>query len=263
MQQLSVDVDLWALLYQLIYYFPWYVGLVLIPMGIRVIIERSIGIRQEMFEEKAFPKISPLLPVDLSYEDAFRTITLTVLYFPLLEELVFRGLPYIFFGTLGVMIGSAVWVLMHPAWQLQHISSLPLRKKLVFTVTSTFYYSANAVFYSMMWLNGAGLAAILYHAIHNGWLTFADIIKEIELPAPWKRYKYVRKQPIADETPRILRLFRRRRPGPRKEGGEEELEELTEMRFVVKKPTRSLNDLADEAKEFMFVRKKIKNEEEE
>jgi len=256
MQQFIVDAQ--TLLYQLVYYFPWYVALVLIPMAIRVTIERIAGIRPESFEDR----VTPLLPINMSYEAAFRTITVTVLYYPLFEELLFRGLPYIFFGPIGLVIGSIVWVAMHPAWQLQYLSSYPLRTKLLFTATSTFYYAANAVFYGMMWYNGAGLCAILYHIIHNGWLTLCDIIKEIELPAPWKKYKYVRKQPIADETPRILRLFRRKKPEPKEEPIESDFEEepLTKTRFVVKRTTRSLSDIADEAKEFMFVRRKVKNE---
>ena len=254
MQQFAVDG--WTLLYQMLYYFPWYVGLVLIPMAIRVTIERAIGIRPETFEDR----VNPLLPINMSYEAAFRTITITVFYYPLFEELLFRGLPYLFFGTLGVIIGSLVWVIMHPAWQLQYLSAYPLRKKLIFTATSTGYYVANAVFYAMMWLNGAGLAAILYHIIHNGWLTLGDIIKEIELPAPWKRYRYVRKQPVADEAPiKVLKFFRRNKPVDEEHGEIEE--QPLQLRFVVKKATRSLSDEVEEAKRFIFVRRKLKNEE--
>jgi len=253
-QQFAVDG--WTLLYQMLYYFPWYVGLVLIPMAIRVTIERAIGIRPETFEDR----VNPLLPINMSYETAFRTITITVFYYPLFEELLFRGLPYLFFGTLGVIIGSLIWVLMHPAWQLQYLSAYPLRKKLLFTATSTGYYAANAVFYGMMWLNGAGLAAILYHIIHNGWLTLGDIIKEIELPTPWKRYRYVRKQPVAGEAPiKVLKFFRRNKPVDEEHGEIEE--QPLQLRFVVKKSTRSLSDEVEEVKRFIFVRRKLKNEE--
>ena len=250
MQQFTVDG--WTLLYQMLYYFPWYVGLVLIPMVIRVVVERAIGIRPETFEGKVS---APLLPFNMSYEAAFRTVTITVLYYPLFEELLFRGLPYLFFGFLGVVIGSLVWVVMHPAWQLQYLSAFPPRKKIVFTITSSSYYATNAVFYSMMWLNGAGLAAILYHIIHNGWLTLGDIIKEIELPAPWKHYKFIRRQPIGEEAPPSFKLFRK--PKPREEPEEQELP----LRFVVRKTKRSLADEVEEAKSFMFVRRKVKNEE--
>ena len=257
MQQFAVDG--WTLIYQLLYYFPWYVGLVLIPMVIRVVIERAIGIRPEMFESR----ITLPLPINMSYETAFRTIALTVLYYPLFEELLFRGLPYMFFGLLGIVVGSTVWVIMHPAWQLQYLSALPLRKKIVFTITSSSYYVANAVFYSMMWLNGAGLAAILYHIIHNGWLTLGDIIKEIELPTPWKKYKYIRKHPIAEEapSPKLFKLFRRgQRAGEEKEESKDLEENPLELKFVVRKTKRSLADEVEETKSYMFVKRKIKNE---
>ena len=241
-------VDGWTLLYQMLYYFPWYVGLVLIPMVFRIVIEKSIGVRPEDFETKIS---SPLLPINMSYEAAFRTVILSVLYYPLFEELLFRGLPFFFFGYLGVVLGSIVWITMHPAWQLQYLSDFSLKKKIIFTITSSAYYTANAVFYSMMWLNGAGLCAILYHIIHNGWLTLGDIIREVELPTPWKRYKFVRKHPVGEEAPPSLRLLRRKKKP-------EETE--VPMRFVVRKTRRSLSDEAEEAKKFMFVKRKVKNE---
>jgi len=263
MQQFTTDP--WTLAYQLLYYFPYYVGLVLVPMVIRVLIERSIGIRPEMFESRIVP-----LPINMSYETAFRTIVLTVLYYPLFEELVFRGLPFLLFGTIGLAVGSTVWVVMHPSWQLQYISELPLRKKLMFTATSSGYYIANAVFYGMMWVNGAGLAAILYHIFHNGWLTLGDIIKEVELPTPWKKYRYIRKRPaVAEESkapsPRLFRLFRRNQKPKIEEkdaehGEEEELGTPLELKFVVRKTKRSLVDEVEEARNLMFVKRKIKNE---
>jgi len=259
MQQLTVDW--WALLSQFAYYFPWYVGLVLVPMVIRVVIEKAIGITPETFGSK----ISSILPLDMSYESAYRTVVLTVLYYPLFEELIFRGLPYFFFGFPGVVIGSFVWVVMHPAWQLQYISSFPLRKKLLFTFTSGLYYVCNAVFYSMMWVNGDGLVAIIYHIFHNGWLTLGDIIKEVEFPTPWKHFKYVN-QPLKEKTPATLKPSNSE---PVKEQDEEmkeedeEPEEEPELKFVMRKARKSLNDEVEEAKSFMFISRKIKNKEEE
>jgi len=253
MQQFTVDA--WTLACQIMYFFPWYVGLVLLPMVARIVVEKAIGIRPETFEDVS----APLLPFNMSYETAFRTITITAFYYPLFEELLFRGIPYLLFGFLGLVVGSTVWVIMHPAWQLQYLSAFPLRKKLVFTFTSTGYYVANAVFYGMMWLSGAGLAAILYHVIHNGWLTLVDIIKEVELPTPWKKYKFIRRQPVGEESPPSFRLFRKLRL--RKPKVEKEEEQPLTFRFVVRKTAKSLFDEADEAKKFMFVQRKIKNEE--
>jgi len=145
-----VQLGLSTLLYQMLQYFPWYVALVLAPMVIRILIERALGIRPEIFETR----ISPLPMINMSYETAFRTVTLTALYYPLFEELLFRGIPYLLFGTVGAVIGSVVWVLMHPAWQLQALSDFPLWKKIAFTVTAAFYYASSAAFYTMMWLDG-------------------------------------------------------------------------------------------------------------
>jgi len=249
-----MDSLAWDVLYQLAYYFPWYVALVLIPMFIRIIIERAVGIRPEEFEGRA--------DLAVAYETAFRAFVLTVLYYPFFEELLFRGLPYFFFGTPGVALGSFVWVVMHPAWQLQYLSSEPTRKKLVFTVTSTSYYVTNAIFYSMMWVDGAGLTAILYHVIHNGWLTLADMAKEVELPTPWRRFRYVRKPGAPSAGVKLFRKFKKPEVKPaEEEGSREEAGGKEQLKFVVRKSRKSLAEEAEEAREYAFVRKKVKNEE--
>jgi len=168
---------------QLVTFFPWYVFLVLLPLGLRMVVERAFGIRHEVF------KLPP--PSGMAYETVFRGIVLEALYYPFFEELVFRGAPLYLFGYWGLVIGSAIWVLMHPAWQLLYLADHPTWKKVLYTITSTFYYACNAVFYGMMWLAGAGVAAIIYHAGHNLWLTLMEIFQEVELPAPWKKPKFV------------------------------------------------------------------------
>ena len=194
----QIPESVWELLTQMAYFFPWYVALVLVSAVARIAIERAAGIRIEDFTNS-------VLDSGVTYESAFKDVVLVVLYFPLFEELVFRGLPYLLFGTLGIVVGSAVWVSMHPAWQLQYVRSLPLRKKVLFTITSTAYYTSAATFYSMMWVAGAGLASILYHIAHNGWLTLVDLLKEVELPAPWKKYRFVRPAVAGVKKRRVLR----------------------------------------------------------
>jgi len=241
-------MDAMSLLYQLAYYFPYYVVLVFFPMVARVLIERALGIRPEIFESRAFP----IFPLNMAYETAFRTLVLSGLYYPLFEELVFRGLPHFFFGSLGVVVGSTVWVLMHPAWQLQYLSAFPLKKKLAFTATSTAYYVCNAIFYSMMWINGAGLAAIIYHAAHNTWLTLADIIRE-SIPVP--KFRFSKKGKEKKGSPIAIKpvlASRRKIPKPSEE---EKLPEHT-MHFVVKKSTPSLSREAEDALSMTYVRKK-------
>jgi len=83
-------------------------------------------------------------------------------------------------------------------------------------------------------------------------ITLADIIREVEIPTPWKRYRYVRKHPVSESYPKLFR----------KKGGEkteEREEEEMKMSFVIRKSTKSLSDEVEEAKN-LFVRRKVKNE---
>jgi len=189
------------ILSQLASYFPYYVILVLVPMLIRLGLERLVGINPDIFQTKV--GMPDLLPT-LAYETAFKEFVITALYYPLLEELMFRALPLLFCGDIGLIVGSVVWVLMHPAWQLTYLRGFPLSKKIFFTATTAFYYASCAVFYGMIWLSGAGVVAILYHMIHNGWLTLADIIKKVEVPTPWKKFRYVSKKPVEAPMPTLV-----------------------------------------------------------
>jgi len=212
---------------QLATYFPWYVFLVLLPMGVRIIVERSFGIRHEVF------RLPP--PTGLAYETAFRGLVLVSLYYPFYEEIVFRGMPLYNFGYWGLVAGSVVWTLMHPAWQLQYLAEYPTWKKLLFTATCTFYYACNAVFYGMMWLTGAGIGAILYHVMHNLWLTLIDMFQEVEVPTPWKKPKFV-KEGESPEEPRLLT-----------------------MRFVQPKSSANGSSLVGSRQTNVFVKRKLKN----
>jgi len=222
--------DLPALAFQMVRYFPHYVMLVLFPLVVRVTAERFLDIR---------PEVACTIT---SYEFAFRDFVLAVLYYPLFEELIFRGLPYLVFGFYGIVLGSLTWAVMHPAWQLFLVQSYSLRKKIAFTVTTLSYYLCNAVFYSMIWMGGFGLVAVLYHMAHNGWLTALDFLREIELPAPWKKYQFVSKKGAP----------------PRPAGGIKRKEESV-PRFVVRKTIKSLSDEVRGAGSFSFVVRKVKN----
>ena len=225
------------LVQQLLYYFPYYVGLVLVPAVVRALIDYYVvGVRPDLFEERGAPlRILRLM----SYEEAFHKIALSILYFPLFEELLFRGFPLLVLGFPGLVLASAIWVVMHPAWQLQYLSGFTFWRKLVYTLTSTGYYSANAVFYGMVWLNGHGLVAILYHMFHNGWITVVEILRNVKprLKLPWRKPKYA--------------VYR--------EEEEEEWVLDTSFRFV----RRSLEDEVEEVKKFMFVKESEPSEQEE
>ena len=176
---------------------PWYVLLVLIPAFIRVAFERLVlGIdHRKFFRYPPSPVYSLLdkLPVKIDvtttirFEEAYAALVYTALFFPLFEELVFRGVPLLLAGMAGVVVADAVWVLMHPAWQLRYIVDLPLWKRIVFTLETAAYYALNAVFYTMQWLAGYGLVAIAYHMMHNGILTLSDILSNIDIEVRLRR----------------------------------------------------------------------------
>jgi len=196
---------------RVLYWLPYYVVFVLAPALARLAVERAIGIRHEDF---ALPP-----PAGMAYEDAYRTLVSVGLYYPLFEEVVFRGAPLLLFGPPGLIVGSAVWVLMHPSWQLRYLSGYPLWKRVAFTLTSSTYYIMNAVFYGMMWLSGDGAVAVLYHSAHNTFLTLGDILREIDLPPlplPWRKPRFIQPQAtfvhrVDEGEPRRRRFVRRRR----------------------------------------------------
>ena len=177
---------MWDYLYKFFEYMPLYLGLVLVPALIRTVIDTAIiKIRPSSFElPPSKPKESLLY---IKYEDAFASFVGTALYAPLVEEIVFRACPYMFLGLTGLVVGNIVWILAHPSWQLRYVSGLPLKQKLAFTANTIFYYSCASIFFSIPWLQGYGLLAIIYHMAHNGILTLGGIFHEIEFPAPWKK----------------------------------------------------------------------------
>ena len=179
---------MWDYVVKFFEYMPLYVGLVLVPALIRTVVDTAIiRISPSTFDlPPSRPKDERSL-LSIRYEDAFSSLVGTALYAPLVEEVVFRACPYLFLGLSGLVVGNIVWVLAHPSWQLRYVSGLPLKKKIAFTINTIFYYSCAAIFFSIPWLQGYGLLAILYHMTHNGILTLGGIFHEIEFPAPWKK----------------------------------------------------------------------------
>ena len=109
------------------------------------------------------------VPFLRSFESGLEQIVVTGLYYPLFEEMVFRGLPYLLgFGVIGVGLGTAIWVLLHPVWRLK---MLPINadtgtKLKMFTIDIVDYSIAGA-WLSWLWLNGWGVLAVAYHIFHN------------------------------------------------------------------------------------------------
>jgi membrane protease YdiL (CAAX protease family) len=156
------------ILLAMLYYLPYYIILVLIPALIMGIVLRKLGISTESIED----------PTQL-----YNSVVITGLYFPLFEELVFRGATLLIFGFQGLVIGNIIWVMLHPTHQLREIETEEW-KKTIFFLSSLLFYSLSAVFYSIIWLDGNGIVAILYHCAHNTFFTLADSIKDIKWRLP-------------------------------------------------------------------------------
>lgn len=175
---------MWDILIKFFEYAPLYVALVLVPAIIRTFIDTVII---------KIPASAFMLPpsdkkqLTVKYEDAFASVVGTALYAPLVEEMVFRGAPYIFLGFPGLVIGNFIWVLAHPSWQLKYLSGMPTKTKLAFTANTIFYYSCAAIFFSIPWIEGYGILSVIYHIFHNGFIVLGGIFSEVELPAPWKK----------------------------------------------------------------------------
>ncbi|MGC8578139.1 MAG: CPBP family glutamic-type intramembrane protease [Thermoproteota archaeon] len=155
----------------LIYYFPYYVLLVLVPAVIRSILEDALKIRY--YEDS----IADPFTLSVDATSLYRSIVLTGMYFPLFEEVFFRLIPFYFLGAYGLILGDLVWILMHPTWQLEKIEEDGW-KKVAFFFSTTFYYALASVFYSIAWLNGDGIIAILYHMLHNTFIILASAFQE-------------------------------------------------------------------------------------
>jgi hypothetical protein len=166
-----------------------------------------------------------------------------VLYYPFFEEVFFRGIPLALFGLPGLVIGSAVWALLHPVSQLQLVRGNPVSKKILFTITTSFYYACCAVFYSMVWL-ASGIVAFLYHSMHNALVMLTEYLREVE--PPWHKPKYITPQPL---LPRV----RKPRAKPATQAGGEE-----QLTFIFVKPKTTLRSLREEEElsEFLFIKPK-------
>ncbi|MEM0459360.1 MAG: hypothetical protein QXZ31_05795 [Thermofilaceae archaeon] len=200
------------LLEQIAWSAPAFVVFVLIPAFIRASADKLLGIDYYLRAS--------------SFEEGFRSFVHTGLFYPLFEELLFRGLPLLLLGSTGMWFATAIWVLMHPAWQLNYLSHAPLSKKLLATATSLVYYVPSGYFYGSLWLGGAGTAALFWHTALNAVITLAEQLREVNLelrelprklakPREWS-WRGIRLQPEE-------RRFVRGRGGDAVEGEPEEV----------------------------------------
>jgi hypothetical protein len=264
---------LYAVLYYLVYFLPGYLGLVLVPAIIRSLVERALGIAPELYGRVAGGSHHAhscgngrhgkgrargryrRYAHQIEEEGLFARIAIDVLYYPFFEEVFFRGVPLLIMGLPGLVVGSAVWIVLHPVWQVKLVEHLPPRKKALFLLTCSSYYASCAAFYSMVWLASpplTGVVAFVYHSLHNALVTLSAYLRE--LPPPWKKSEFVRPRTVAGGGLRIRRGEGRREE--REEAGEGEEIELETFMFV--RPRRSLKSLREEEElgELLFVKRR-------
>lgn len=199
--------------YQFAMYFPYYVLLCLFPVLGKIAVDMyvlNIDYRRLEVETYKQPKPPSLRPFvfpftgALRFENAYQIVAFEVLLMPFAEEMVFRGIPYLLLGNLGVILGSAVWAIAHPAYHLQLLWNRPLKQRLGFALSSLTLFSFFAYFYSLLWISGAFATAVLYHMFHNGWITAAEFAREVELPIKRKRFAFVKIEKEEKAKPRKL-----------------------------------------------------------
>lgn len=272
-----------AVLYYLVYFLPGYLGLVLVPAIIRNLVERALGIAPELYGRVV--RSSHLAHScgnggngrrgdrgggrsgraryrryahQIEEEGLFTRIAIDVLYYPFFEEVFFRGVPLLIMGLPGLVVGSIVWIALHPVWQVKLVEHLPPRKKALFLLTCSSYYASCAAFYSMVWLASpplTGVVAFIYHSLHNALVTLSAYLRE--LPPPWRKSEFVRPRTVAGGG---LRIRRGRRSKDRRSEGEERegAEEIEFETFMFVRPKRSLKSLREEEDlgELLFVKRR-------
>ncbi|MEM1554591.1 MAG: CPBP family intramembrane glutamic endopeptidase [Thermoproteota archaeon] len=179
-----------------IQYLPHYIFLVVIPSIIIGLLEKRLRLIED----------------SIDHASAYSRFVISSLYFPIFEEILFRGLMFYFFGVPGLILGSITWILLHPAWQLKlyNIADSGM-KKLSFFLLRVMYYSLSAIFFGIIWLDGNGVVAVIYHIFHNSLATITEIATEAgwKLPRLHGSRKFVRRveNPVEEfsETRKFIR----------------------------------------------------------
>jgi len=91
----------------------------------------------------------------------------SVLLAPLQEEIIFRGLTSLLFGWFGVIFGTVVWAAAHLPSRISSFStySSSIQKKAAAILFGI--YAVYGVYFSWLWLAGAGLIAVFMHLLNN------------------------------------------------------------------------------------------------
>ena len=144
--------------------------------GIELAVESIGGRRKRHYVSY----VKSFVPFPRSFETGLEQIVVTGLYYPLFEEMVFRGLPYLLgFGVIGVGLGTAIWILMHPVWRLKMLPvNADTGTKLKMFAIDIVDYSIAGAWLSWLWFNGWGVLAVAYHIFHNTVVISPEVFPE-------------------------------------------------------------------------------------
>lgn len=149
-------------------------------------------------------------------EEFYMMAVVAVLVAPLLEEIVFRGIPILIdpSGTLA-WFGTVGWALAHPVKEVLYIGLCKPARNLAIlnAVVMSVAFLSSGVFYMLIWLRGFayGVVAIAYHCIHNLIQLSAVLVSEIRRRGRMAKLKNQKRRieqplpPIEQPSKRVLR----------------------------------------------------------
>jgi hypothetical protein len=158
----------------IIYLFPWYVALDLIPWALLTILKHR-------FEKHfIFDNFSGNKYVD------------TILH-SIEEEIIFRYFPYAYFGLPGVVVGSIIWGILHI-----YNRGITKQEKLLYLV----YYISVSIFFIYAFIVDI-FAPLFYHVLHNVMIDYMERkwLKKIEKSVKKSKYIKTTSEKISSSLP--------------------------------------------------------------
>jgi len=101
------------------------------------------------------------IPTSYQAEPFFSLLIFSVLLAPIYEEISLRWFPYNFFGVRGLIIGSILWLILHPA------DRLLMGMNWVQILPSIPFWFLDVFFYIKLWQGKYYWTAFIFHSLTN------------------------------------------------------------------------------------------------
>jgi len=101
------------------------------------------------------------IPTSYQTEPFFSLLILSVLLAPIYEEILFRWLPYNLFGVRVLIIGSVLWLILHPIYRFQ------MGMNWVQIWPSIPFWFLDVFFYIKLWQGKYYWTAFIFHSLTN------------------------------------------------------------------------------------------------